>query len=132
MIIIKTIIIDENEDHYEINYNINTDGEKNIRSLIGDIKRFYWAMQETNKNLITSTKLASIIGVTPATITSMVTKENLPVTKIKRGNAYTYDIYELENYFRTRKPQYSEQYSAWLRHEEEKRNAKNSSDSAGS
>lgn len=129
MIIIKTVIIDENGDHYEINYNINTEGEKPIRSLIGDIKRFYSAMQDTNKDLISSTKLASILGVSPATITSMVTKEGLPVTNIKRGNGYTYDIFELDKFFRTRKPQYSEIYSEWLKHEEEKRNAKGSNHS---
>lgn len=126
MIMIKTVITDENGDHYEINYNINTEGEKPIRAIIGDIKKFYTSMQEVNKNLISSIKLAAIIGVSQATVTSMITKEGLPTSGVKRGNSYTYDIYELDKFFRTRKPQYSEAYSAWLKNEEEKRNAKNS------
>lgn len=126
MIDIKTVIRDENGSEWYVNSRINLDDDITIRSLLTDLRKYYASLEDTNRNLITKKKLASILDISLSTVNSMVIKENMPASAIKHGNIKTFNVYELDNFFRTRKPQYFEKFHTWLNETEDIRNLKTS------
>ena len=126
MIEIKTVIRDENGSEWYVNSRINLDDDITIRSLLTDLRKYYASLEDTNRNLITKKKLASILDISLSTVNSMVIKECMPTSAIKHGNIKTFNVYELDNFFRTRKPQYFEKFHTWLNYTEDIRNLETS------
>lgn len=126
MIDIKTVIRDENGSEWYVNSRVNLDDDITIRSLLTDLRKYYASLEDTNRNLITKKKLASILDISLSTVNSMVIKENMPTSAVKHGNIKTFNVYELDNFFRTRKPQYFEKFHTWLNETEDIRNLKTS------